>query len=74
MSRYRVDYLTPRQEEILRCIRTAITDQGVAPTIGEIAAAVGMRSWSGVHYQLCELEVKGAIRRDPGRARGIRLA
>ncbi|MFJ3214219.1 LexA family protein [Streptomyces flaveolus] len=44
----------------LRCIRLAITDQGDAPTVSEIAEQVGLRP-SSVHYQLCELEAKGAI-------------
>ncbi|MEU1044008.1 MarR family transcriptional regulator [Streptomyces sp. NPDC005897] len=70
----RVDYLTPRQERILHVIRQAITDDGVAPTVAEIADRTGLRSWSSVHYQLRELEAKGAIVREPGRARGIRLA
>jgi repressor LexA len=33
-----------------------------------------MRSRASVHYQLGELETKGAIRRERGRRRGIRLA
>ncbi|MGX1116378.1 SOS-response transcriptional repressor LexA [Streptomyces ambofaciens] len=70
----RVEHLTPRQEAILRVIRQAITDEGAAPTVSEIAEAVGLRSWSSVHYQLRELETKGAIQREPGQARGIRLA
>ncbi|MFD5002193.1 LexA family protein [Streptomyces mutabilis] len=73
MARYRVQYLTPRQEEILRVIRLAITDQGDAPTVAEIAEQVGLRP-SSVHYQLRELEAKGAIHRKRGTARGIRLA
>ncbi|MFH8531464.1 LexA family protein [Streptomyces tendae] len=70
----RVDYLTSRQEAILHVIRQAIADEGVAPTVAEIADRVGLRSWSSVHYQLRELETKGAIQREPGQARGIRLA
>jgi repressor LexA len=73
MANHRVDYLTSRQEEILRCIRLAITDQGDAPTVAEIATRVGLRP-SSVHYQLRELEAKGAIVREPGTPRGIRLA
>jgi len=73
MANHRVEYLTSRQEEILRCIRLAITDQGDAPTVAEIAAAVGLRP-SSVHYQLRELEAKGAIIREARRPRGIRLA
>ncbi|MER6297706.1 hypothetical protein [Streptomyces althioticus] len=59
-GQYKVDYPTRRQEEILHCIRLAVTDQGDAPTAAEIAAAVGLRP-SSVHYQLRELETKGAI-------------
>lgn len=70
----RVDYLTPRQEKILHVIREAITDEGVAPTVVEIAERAGLRSGSSVHYQLRELETKGAIVREPHQPRGIRLA
>jgi repressor LexA len=74
MARHRVDYLTPAQERILRYIREAITDHGVAPTVAEIGRQVGLSSSSSVHYQLRELETKGAIVREPYRSRGIRLA
>jgi SOS-response transcriptional repressor LexA len=73
MAQHRVDYLTVTQERILRCIRQAITDRGEAPTVAEIGEAVGMSSRASVHYQLGELEAKAAIRREPGRPRGIRL-
>ncbi|MFE2712200.1 hypothetical protein ACFXKI_09475 [Streptomyces mirabilis] len=74
MARNRVEHLTVTQERILRCIRTAIVEQGEAPTVQEIGERVGMRSRASVHYQLGELETKGAIVREPGRRRGIRLA
>ncbi|MGW1988281.1 LexA family protein [Streptomyces collinus] len=70
----RVDHLTDTQERVLRCIREHIAAYGEAPTVQEIGAAVGMRSRASVHYQLVELEAKGAIAREPGRLRGIRLA
>jgi repressor LexA len=73
MGRYRVEYLTDRQEQILRQIRMAITDQGDAPTVAELAARLGL-AVSTVHYQLVELETKGAIVREPHQHRGIRLA
>jgi repressor LexA len=72
MARHRVEYLTDRQEQILRHIRMAIADQGEAPTVAELADRVGLAA-STVHYQLRELETKGAIVREPGRPRGIRL-
>ncbi|MFD7999965.1 LexA family protein [Streptomyces mirabilis] len=74
MARHRVEYLTDTQERILRCIREAIVDGGEAPTVQEIGERVGMRSRASVHYQLGELETKGAIVRERGRRRGIRLA
>lgn len=74
MARHRVDHLTDTQERILRHIRQTITDRGEAPTVAEIGAAVGLSSRSSVHYQLVELERKGAIVRAAGRNRGIRLA
>jgi repressor LexA len=73
MGRTRVDYLTSIQERILRVIRDTIADRGEAPTVQEIGAAVGMTSRSSVHYQLRELETKGAIIRERYRARAIRL-
>lgn len=70
---YRVDHLTATQERILACIRRSIVDSGEAPSVAEIGRAVGMRSRASVHYQLGELQAKGAIVREPGRPRGIRL-
>jgi SOS-response transcriptional repressor LexA len=72
MANRKVEHLTDRQEQILRHIRRAIAVDGDAPTVAELAAAVGMRP-SSVHYQLRELETKGAIAREPGTVRGIRL-
>ncbi|MGW7821943.1 LexA family protein [Streptomyces puniciscabiei] len=71
---HRVDHLTAAQERILDCIRQAILDRGEAPTVAEIGEAVGMRSRASVHYQLVELESKGAIARERYQRRGIRLA
>lgn len=73
MVQHKVDYLTVTQERILRVIRESITDRGEAPTVLEIGAAVGLSSRSSVHYQLRELEEKGAIRRARYQPRGIRL-
>jgi repressor LexA len=68
---YRVDYLTETQKRILRVIREAIAARGEAPSIAEIGRQVGMRSRASVHYQLVQLEEKGAIVREPGVYRGI---
>jgi repressor LexA len=74
MARHKLDYLTDTQERILRCIRESIVDRGEAPTVVEIGKAVGLSSRSSVHYQLREIEAKGAIVVEPGRPRGIRIA
>ncbi|MFE2469692.1 LexA family protein [Streptomyces mirabilis] len=74
MARYRVEHLTDRQERIVRCIREWIVEHGEAPTVQEIGEQVGMRSRASVHYQLGQLEEKGAIVRQAGQWRGIRLA
>ncbi|MFF0777114.1 LexA family protein [Streptomyces sp. NPDC003720] len=71
---HRVDYLTDRQERILRVIRQHIADTGEAPTYAQIGQAVGLRSRASVHYQLGELAAKGAIARERYQRRGIRLA
>ncbi|MFJ8552997.1 LexA family protein [Streptomyces sp. NPDC093676] len=58
---------------MLAFIRHTIADQGEAPTVVEIGVEVGLWSRSSVVCQLRQLEEKHAIRRDRGRARGIRL-
>lgn len=67
------DDLTLQQELILNCIRETIAATGEAPTVLEISRYVGMKSGSGIHYQLGQIEKKGAIVREPRRPRGIRL-
>lgn len=73
MARPRSDHLTDLQERILAVIRQSITDRGEAPTLEEIGDAVGLGSRSAVHYQLAQIERKGAITREPGQHRGLRL-
>lgn len=60
-------------QRILHCIRETIAAFGEAPTVREISQYVGMRSKSGVHYQLRQIEMKGRIVIEPGQNRGIRL-
>lgn len=61
------------QQRILRYIHETIAERGEAPSLREIGAQMGMRSLSSVHYQLQRLEKKGAIEREAGQWRGIRL-
>ncbi|MEU3613554.1 hypothetical protein ABZ725_14720 [Streptomyces sp. NPDC006872] len=73
MARPRTEHLTDLQERILAVIRQSIADRGESPTLQEIGAAVGLGSRSAVHYQLAQIERKGAIARTPGQHRGLRL-
>ncbi|MEO3751848.1 winged helix-turn-helix transcriptional regulator [Streptomyces sp. B6B3] len=59
--------MTERQEDIVRAIRDAIAEHGYAPTVREIAHAVGLSSASTVLYHLRRLERQGIIRRDDHR-------
>jgi repressor LexA len=63
--------LTPRQERLLRFIETSIAKQGYAPTLQEMARAMGIASLQGVKDHLAALERKGYLRRSPGRRRAI---
>lgn len=73
MARQRIDYLTDQQERIIAFIRHRIEERGEAPTLTEIGAAFGLRSRASVHWHLERIEQQGAIIREPGRPRGIRL-
>jgi len=66
--------MTPRQQHILALIREAVTRDGVAPTLEELARDAGLASKATVHKHLAALEAAGALYTHPGRARGIELA
>lgn len=61
--------LTGRQRKILQVIRDSVQRRGYAPTLREIADAVGLASVSSVSFQLGRLEDKGYLSRDGGRPR-----
>lgn len=65
--------LTPRQQEVLKCIQQFDRTEGYPPTIREIGRALGIRSLRGVTVHLDALVRKGQLQRDR-RARGLRLA
>ncbi|OEJ36304.1 LexA family protein [Streptomyces agglomeratus] len=66
--------LSPRQEDILACMRHWIREHGDTPTVREIGQRVGLASPSSVHYQLKQLEERGLISRSDCRWRPYRLA
>jgi repressor LexA len=63
--------LTPRQERLLRIIEESVAKHGYAPTLQEMAQAMGIASLQGVKDHLTALERKGYLNRFPGRRRAI---
>jgi repressor LexA len=62
-----------RQGQILDFIRQHIQANGTAPTLREIADAIGVSSLATVHEHLQALEEKKLIKRRTGKTRGIEL-
>ena len=63
--------LTGRQSTVLEIIRDSISETGQSPTVGEIAAALGIER-STVHGHLKKIEDKHFITISGG-ARGLRV-
>jgi len=63
-----------RQQQILDYIRQRIQSSGSAPTLKEIAEAIGVSSLATVHEHLTSLENKKLIKRKKGKERSIELA
>jgi len=65
--------LYKRQRQIVEYIQQHIQINGIAPTLREIADAMGLSSLATVHEHLVSLESKGIIKRKTGRIRSIEL-
>ena len=65
--------LTPRQQQILNLVSSAIERTGAPPTRAEIAAELGFKSANAAEEHLQALARKGAIELLGGTSRGIRL-
>ena len=63
--------LTPKQQRIYDYILDYTNEYGYPPSVREIAAAVGLKSPSTVHFHLKALEEAGAIVRGSGKTRAI---
>jgi len=63
-----------RQRQILGFIKQYIQSNGAAPTLKQIAEAIGVSSLATVHEHLQALEAKGLITRKSGKMRSIDLA
>lgn len=67
-----MEQLTDRQREILEFIASRI-DEGLPPTLAEIAQAFGFNQPRAAYKHLLALQAKDCIELLPGRVRGIRL-
>ena len=65
--------LTPRQQQILELIQSAIARTGAPPTRAEIAAELGFKSANAAEEHLQALARKNVIELVSGTSRGIRL-
>lgn len=66
--------LTAKQQRIYDYILDFTADNGYPPSVREIAAAVGLKSPSTVHFHLKALEEAGVINRGTGKTRAITAA
>jgi repressor LexA len=66
--------LSPKARRILDFIARTQETHGAPPTLREIGERFRIRSTNGVRYYIDRLEREGALRRRPGRARGLTLA
>ena len=62
-----------RQGQILDFIKQFIQANGSAPTLRDIADAIGVSSLATVHEHLTTLELKGLIKRKAGKTRSIEI-
>lgn len=63
-----------KREEILRFLTQFVAENGYAPSVREICAAVGLQSTATVHYHLNALRDSGLIEMDDMKKRTITLA
>lgn len=64
--------LTPKQKQILLYVRDSLLTRGYSPTLQEMADELGISKVT-VYEHVNALERKGAIRRDPNKARSLEL-
>ncbi|MBM3451278.1 MAG: transcriptional repressor LexA [Armatimonadetes bacterium] len=65
--------LSPRQREVLEYVSKTIGEQGIVPTVREVARALGVRSPATVQQHIDSLAKKGYLRRLPDRMRALEI-
>ena len=66
--------LTPRQQQVLDCLRQHAAGGAPAPTLDQLCALLGLRSRGSLHKHVQALIAAGLAEPLNGRHRGIRLA
>lgn len=69
----RLERLTSKQNQIYDYIQRYTRQRGYPPSVREIAAAVGLKSPSTVHFHLKAMEAAGVVTRGAGKTRSITL-
>ena len=65
--------LKPKEQAVLNFIRESIEQNGYAPAVRDVCAALNIKSTSTVHMYMQRLEQKGYITRSDGKSRAIRV-
>lgn len=65
--------LTDNEKAVYEYIQDKITYDGYAPSVRDIAAALGIRSTSTVHAYMRRLEEKGYIQKEQGKSRAVKI-
>nr|BAR34723.1 repressor LexA (TIGR00498) [uncultured Mediterranean phage uvMED] len=65
--------LTPRQKKVFDFVKSYMKTKPVAPTYQEMADAAGLKSKSGIHKLIKNLEARGWLKTIPGKNRSIHI-
>ncbi|MBQ7821586.1 MAG: transcriptional repressor LexA [Clostridia bacterium] len=65
--------LTDKERALYELISKKIKEEGFAPSVRDICAALGWKSTSTVHVYLARLEEKGLIRKESNKSRALKV-
>ncbi|MDR2901620.1 MAG: transcriptional repressor LexA [Lactobacillales bacterium] len=65
--------LTQKQHTLLIYIQKNVKEKGVSPSFEEMKEYMNLKSKSGIHRLICQLEKRKFLRRLPGKARALEV-
>jgi repressor LexA len=68
-----IDSLPPRQKDVLKAILHLTNKHGYAPTLAELAKALGLKNRMTIHQHVVALKNKGLVKWEPGLNRSLRV-